>query len=303
MRRLRARSVLGASLLLGAFALSCGGGDTENLFTHPSTVAGNGAGGAEEAGAHNVAGAGHAGAGHPPSGGASGNGASGAPSGGAGEEAGAPAAGSSGTAGAGNAAGASGSAGGGGTAAGAAGGGASGMAGTAGNGGNAGAGGSTCVDNSSCKDTEYCAKVSCLAKAEGHCTPSPTDCSNEKLGVVCGCDGITYHDACLLHQNRQNSSAVDAGACAKVAEGTMSCSTIDSAACTERGGVCGYQVENACAISTPNAKGICWILPASCPGSDDHTAELCSAVQDTSCTSECAAIKSGQRYALSEICK
>jgi Kazal-type serine protease inhibitor domain len=176
---------------------------------------------------------------------------------------------------------------------------------TAGAGGSmAGAGGSagaTCVDNGACMNDEYCAKPSCAAKAEGHCTPSPSDCGNTKLAVVCGCDGVTYHDACLLHQARQNSSALDNGACSKALDSTVTCTEADAQKCAGLGGVCGFKAENACIAVGPGNTGICWVLPASCPGSDDKTAQTCLA-ESTSCSSQCDAIKNGQRYAVPDHC-
>ncbi|MET0793100.1 MAG: hypothetical protein ABW061_16390, partial [Polyangiaceae bacterium] len=164
-----------------------------------------------------------------------------------------------------------------------------------------GAAGAACADNDACLGTEYCAKSSCAAKAGGHCTPIPSDCGNTKLAVVCGCDGVTYHDPCLLHRARQNSIALDSGACSKAAESTIACTQLDSAKCSELSGVCGFKAENACIAAGPGATGICWVLPASCPGSDDKTAQSCQA-ENTGCTSECEAIKNGQRYALPDQC-
>ncbi len=312
MTQVRARWILGSSLWFGALALSCGSGDTENLFTQPSThggesnagassqagathVGSGGAGGSGRAGGSSTGGSGHAGA-NGQAGAATGGAASGgaptggAPSGGA-PGAGAPNGGAPG-------AGAPG--------AGAPNGGASGMGGsTAGSGGMSGGGGSagagTCVDNSACANDEYCAKTSCMAKAEGHCTKSPTDCGNTKAAVVCGCDGVTYHDACLLHQARQNANAFDSGACVKAAEGTVTCSVVDSSACTSHGGVCGFKAENAC-IEAGNAKGLCWVLPASCPGSDPNSAQGCPSGPGSDCLSECAAIKAGMFYVMPNSC-
>ncbi len=178
-------------------------------------------------------------------------------------------------------------------------GGAGGGGGTGGVGGTGGKGGALCLDNSACSDREYCAKLSCVANAEGQCTPRPSACSNTKQATVCGCDGVTYHDSCLLHLNRQNSSA--AAECSKTADATLGCSSIDETACTAKGGICAYKAELGCDVVPTVSKGVCWILPASCPGSDDQTARSCNADQ-ASCISECAVIKNRQSYTLPNAC-
>ena len=307
MRRIRARWVLGAPLVFGTLALSCGSGGADGLFTQPSS---NDDGGASSAGAASHAGAAHSNGGasgaHTTMGGAGASSEAGAAHGGATGQAGAAhggatnggggAGGSLAGAGGSHAGGAGAPSGGGGAPSGGGGAGAGGA--MAGAGGGAGA---TCLDNGACTDNEYCAKTSCAAKAEGHCTASPSDCGNTKLAVVCGCDGVTYHDACLLHQARQNSSALDSGACSKVVDTTVTCTDLDAQKCTELGGVCGFKADNACIAVGPGNIGICWVLPASCPGSDDKLAQVCVGA-NTSCTSECDAIKNGQRYAMPNQC-
>ena len=272
MRRVRARCVLGLVSSLAVLSLSCGSGDGEGLFTN-SSVAGGGAkgvaGGAGLAGSH--ANAGSAGAAHAGAGGsteAGGPGLAGSPAGGsAGSVAGSagqPAGGTSGS-----------------------------------TGGSAGAGGATCVDNSACAESEYCAKSSCAAKAEGHCAARPADCANAKLAVLCGCDGLTYHDECLLHANRQNSGAV--GPCTKAEKLTVTCTFLDDEACIDAGGECALKVD-ACASISIGETGTCWVLPEACPGSDEQSAQTCSEKVDPSCQSECAAIKGKARYSTAGKC-
>lgn len=291
MRRVLVRCVLGLVSSLAALSLSCGSGDSEGLFTS-SSVAGGGAdgvaGSAVSAGSSGIAGShasagmgGSAHAGSPgTSAGAGGKGQAGSASGGN--------AGSS-TGGAGQPAGGrSGSAGGGGASAGTAG-----AAGKGNTGGGAGAGGATCVDNSGCTDLEYCAKSSCAAKAEGRCTVRPTDCANAKLGVFCGCNGLTYHDQCLMHEDGQNSSA--AAPCTKAEKVTVTCTFLDDTACVDAGGECALKAE-ACGNVPVGEIGTCWVLPDACPGSDGQTAQLCGDQVDLGCQSECAAIKAKARY-------
>lgn len=313
---MRARWVVGVLPALSAMALSCGSGDTGNLFTSSSASGSVSSGGASNHGGAASVGEGGLSGATTTAGGGSGSALAGASShggsanGGAAQggasHGGASHGGSSGHGGAassgagGSSAGNSGHAGGNGNAGSAgAGAGAGGISGVAGTTGSGGTGGASCSDNQGCDESEYCAKANCTALAQGHCTPSPTDCSDVKSTVVCGCDGLSYHDPCLLHQNRQNSAGLDTGACAKVAQGTVTCTADDDSACTDLGGVCALKVEASCAVA-PN-KGLCWILPAACPGSDDQTAQSC-ATEQNACMSECSAIKAQQSYLVSASC-
>lgn len=213
--------------------------------------------------------------------------------------------GSSGSAGSGGASGSGGSfAGSGGTSGNSGNGGNSGNSGSAGSSGSGGAGGAQCVENSGCGPTEYCAKASCGAAAEGHCSPRPTSCSGTKQGTVCGCDGITYHDSCLLHSNGQNANSNSTGACVRTASTTLTCSSDDATACVAKGGLCGFKAEALCGPTPILSQGVCWILPATCPGAnvDDQLAHACGSAEALSCTSECAAIKSQQIYTLPNSC-
>jgi hypothetical protein len=236
-----------------------------------------------------------------PNAGSGGSGGKGGTAGNAGSAGKGGSAGSGGTAGNGGTAGSGGTAGNGGSAGkgGTAGSGGTGNGGSAGNAGSAGSGGASCVDNTACNDSDYCSKPSCGAVAPGHCAPRPASCTGTKQATVCGCDGITYHDSCLLHSNGQNSSG--SGECAKADDGTLGCSSSDELACTAKGGVCAYKAELGCAAIPTVNKGVCWILPATCPGADDQSAHSCSAEQ-TSCTSECLVIKSRQNYTLPATC-
>ena len=285
MRRMRARWVLGLLVVSSASALSCGSADTANLFTGAS-VTGGGAG-ASSAGESNHSGAGNiagdsVGGAPTQSGGSGGSGQSGAPHGGSGMgTSGAAAGGSSGT---------SGSSGHGGS------------AGSAGTAGSAGSGPASCTSNAGCALNEYCAKADCADQTTGTCTAKPTDCANVVAATLCGCDGLTYHDACLLHLNGQNSAALQSpgAACAKAAAGTVTCSTLNSIACTAKAGVCSNKAE-ACGGPQPaDAPGVCWILPETCPTTDPKPVLTCSG--ENTCRSECSVLKSKARYALSDSC-
>ena len=123
---------------------------------------------------------------------------------------------------------------------------------------------------------------------------------------MCGCDGFTYHDACLLHLNGENSLA--AGACPKTGVGstnTVTCVAPADPACTAKGGgACGFRADTACGLQP--AKGICWVLPSTCPtgGGTAKAAEICNVGPGPSspCESECTAVKAQVRYALTANC-
>jgi hypothetical protein len=121
---------------------------------------------------------------------------------------------------------------------------------------------------------------------------------------MCGCDGITYHDSCLMHLKGQNSLA--AGACLRTAQSTLTCAFANDPACTAKGAVCGLKADTACG-PVPVAGGICWVVPASCPngGGTAKPAEVCNLGQGgpaTTCVSECNAVKAQVRYGLTANC-
>ena len=309
MRHVLARCVLGLVSSLAALSLSCGSGDSEGLFTTPSFAGAAGVSGSSGvAGAHASAGSGGASLSGSTgsSAGTGGSGKGGSPgqagdSGRAGDSAraGSPGAGNHSGGSAGSAAGSAGQPAGGASGSTGGGGASAGSAGNGGTGGSAGSGGATCLDNLACADSEYCAKPSCAAKSEGRCAARPTDCNNTKQAVLCGCDGLTYHDGCLLHANGQNSAA--SGGCLKADANTLTCTFLDDSACTNAGAECALKAE-ACANVGANELGICWVLPVTCPGSDDQTVESCSEQNHPACLSECAAIQAKQRYSAAGNC-
>ena len=343
MTRVRARWVLGLGLVISGAAISCGSGDSAGLFTMSSAGADIGlgsSGAANQAGARNVAGDdggafNQSGGGSDQTSGAPGAGMTSTEGGGSGS----PAGGAMGSAGKGGSTGKAGSGGGG-----AGSGGkerrwaapraplearrvlrarlpalaapwpvqaatvpAAALAAAALSGGG-GAGPVRLLDNAGCGESQYCAKPDCSSGPTGTCTARPIDCNGTAEAAVCGCDGFTYHDACLMHLNGQNSLA--AGACLRVGigtNGTVTCSSANDAACTVKtGGACGFRADTACPATLP-LKGICWVLPATCPitAGPPKGAEVCNPIQqgpNSLCETECTAVKTQVRYAVTVMC-
>ena len=69
--------------------------------------------------------------------------------------------------------------------------------------------GASCVHNQDCRNTMFCNVDSCLVET-GVCTESPETCDSA-INKVCGCDGITYDNACLAAKAK--SAVAYAGKC------------------------------------------------------------------------------------------
>jgi hypothetical protein len=103
-----------------------------------------------------------------------------------------------------------------------------------------------CFSNTDCANDQYCFFEECAAET-GVCQPRPEVCP-DIWDPVCGCDGVTYANAC--EAARAGMSVDHPGAC----EGTYCWSNADCA----NGQYCFFHV---CAVET----GVCQPIPQDCP--------------------------------------
>lgn len=130
----------------------------------------------------------------------------------------------------------------------------------------------TCSDNSGCQELEYCLKSTCGA-AEGSCSLKPQMCPITP-NPVCGCDGVTYNNACTAAASGANIDSTGA-ACATVTTCTS------DADCTV-----GFCFKYSCEAA---AEGTCETKPPFCLVIGDG---VCGC-DGNSYTNECLAKKAG----------
>ncbi len=112
-----------------------------------------------------------------------------------------------------------------------------------------------CVDVDDCPVGSFCERPACDAPA-GSCRPFPVVCPNDET-PVCGCDGITYFNECLLRA--AGASIAHPGECELDA---VTCHDRDD--CPTRGS-CAKLVGSDPRGCGPEVPGRCWVLPATCP--------------------------------------
>lgn len=130
----------------------------------------------------------------------------------------------------------------------------------------------TCSDDAGCLGTEYCKKTAC-GDTEGKCATKAELCPIFP-DPVCGCDGVTYDNACTASAYGANIDSTGA-ACATV---TTCTSDTD---CTV-----GFCFKNSC---EPTAEGTCETKPPFCLVIGDG---VCGCDGNTY-TNECLAKKAG----------
>jgi hypothetical protein len=117
--------------------------------------------------------------------------------------------------------------------------------------------GARCTGPAQCEQDQYCSKISCDTQEVGVCTAKPKGtCDNTPALGVCGCSGVQYWNDCLRKQHGEVFA--DPSTCARLSpcSSTTDGSCAFGSTCALRSATCGPF----------GAKGVCVVLPDSCPG-------------------------------------
>jgi hypothetical protein len=112
-----------------------------------------------------------------------------------------------------------------------------------------------CDESSECLIDQYCAKPDGVCGESGQCLTAPEACTMI-FDPVCGCDGVTYGNACVA--NLAGASVDVAGACD--GGGPVACGGDLGTDCLE-GEICVVEA----GLCDPGAPGICEPVPEACP--------------------------------------
>jgi hypothetical protein len=129
-----------------------------------------------------------------------------------------------------------------------------------------------CTDDDACDADEYCKKASCAA-ASGNCTPRGPECrgTTAAFDPVCGCDGITYWNTCVIEHEGFNLALH--GEC--TGNDRPTCTRLEGGdSCPPRGHAHCYRPVDACGDTSP-LMGVCWVLPTECPPNEEQTQRYC----------------------------
>ena len=113
-----------------------------------------------------------------------------------------------------------------------------------------------CVTADECPVNQFCATADGACGEMGECQASPTLCE-PGVGLVCGCDGMTYDNAC---EASAAGTSVDTEGPCDGGGGPTVCGGIAGVACAE-GEFCF--IEDGLCIE--DAEGVCLKQPEECP--------------------------------------
>jgi hypothetical protein len=151
--------------------------------------------------------------------------------------------------------------------------------------------GPSCASTSDCAlPDEYCAKRYCDSP-QGQCLLRPIVCDDE-LQIVCGCDSVIYWNDCLRQRDGVASSTP--GECIPP---VASCDDTDAGGCPVDDAFCGRLLLRGLHQCQPRGRGVCWVLPDTCPldaGGPRWTS--CPPSPTQGCVDLCSAIQSQQPF-------
>ncbi len=152
----------------------------------------------------------------------------------------------------------------------------------------------SCRVNGDCNGSDlFCAKSSC-GDVTGVCQVAPSDCPDEPQ-EVCGCDGVTYWNVCLLQRDKVSASTP--GPCQLDA---LPCD--DATSCGVPDAFCDrVQFHGPC---MPGG-GFCHVLPDTCPTDQGTPVVACGPPGGGHkvCTSVCDAIRSEMPFTFDRMCR
>jgi hypothetical protein len=151
-----------------------------------------------------------------------------------------------------------------------------------------------CRLDTDCDDSEYCKKASCSAES-GHCTARGPECRGDDavFDPICGCDGITYWNACVIE--REGFNVAMAGEC--TGNNRPTCTRAAGGdSCPERFHAHCYRPVEMCGDPSPTS-GVCWVLPDECPENEPQTQRYCGGTDgEMRCIGLCEVIEAENSF-------
>ncbi|MGI6681772.1 MAG: Kazal-type serine protease inhibitor domain-containing protein [Myxococcota bacterium] len=151
----------------------------------------------------------------------------------------------------------------------------------------------TCGDNEDCPEGDYCKKTEC-SDTEGVCASKPSTCPT-LVEPVCGCDGVTYNNACLAGAAGVNTDetgtaclgreCVDDGDCQPNFCFKRGCFGDDFGVCTKVPATCPDTLVPVCGCNGTTYNNECLAQASSM--SVDPTFAACASTRNCSSNHEC----------------